>query len=366
MISRRRARFLVLLVFAWFYGALLFLYPKSFRLRYSAELRRDFFNLSREALREGGVLGVARVWAQAFSALVLTAIRQRSITSPSLPMERRVASAVVMMAQVVLIAIVVAMVSFWQAPPYEAPRLVSEHKQPGQAPTYQASGAIWLTEKPNSNRVRVQNAGAGGYFLRPPGVPEQIETIREATLSRPVAKEVIRRLDLRKKPAELLDNLAVETGMQIIGLTPSQENWDAAELTYTDTDPQRAERIRDAVGRVAFEGSNRIGYTKSSIPERPGVPPPSKSALRNGLLTLAVGLVLCLILKRREFMYVLSNRGAVRDAIYYLWETRYAYYLSLGQTISAKATVAVRLFVAVALSVASLVGGGRSKPAPFD
>jgi hypothetical protein len=69
MISRRRVRFLVLVVCAWLYVALLILYPKAFRLRYSRELRRDFFGLSREALREGGILGVVRVWSQAFSAL---------------------------------------------------------------------------------------------------------------------------------------------------------------------------------------------------------------------------------------------------------------------------------------------------------
>src|ERR687894_564641 len=113
MISRHRARFLVLLVFAWFYGALLLLYPKSFRLRYSAELRRDFFGLSREALQEGGYLGLARVWAYAFSTLALTGIRQKRNT---LPMEQRVASAMVMMLQVAVVAVIVAMVSFWLAP----------------------------------------------------------------------------------------------------------------------------------------------------------------------------------------------------------------------------------------------------------
>ena len=116
--TSRRGRFLVLLVIAWFYGALLFLYPKSFRLRYSAELRRDFFGLSREALREVGILGVLRVWAYAFSSLALTGIRRRRNT---LPMERRVASAMVMMLQVAVVAVIVAMVSFWQAPPYATP-----------------------------------------------------------------------------------------------------------------------------------------------------------------------------------------------------------------------------------------------------
>jgi hypothetical protein len=371
MISRRRARFLVLLVFAWFYGALLFLYPKSFRLRYSAELRRDFFSLSREALREGGILGVVRVWAYAFSALVLTAIRQRRIT---LPMEQRVASAMVMVLQVAVIAVIVAMVSFWQAPPYAAPHPVAMTKQPGETPTYKARGYVWLTEKPNSKRVHVVKSGGASYDLRPPGRPEKVEAIKSATHTPSVAKEVIRRLELQMKPAELLDNLAIETKEWQDPPIPKHYashgccylKSTSVTRTYKDTDPERAQRIVDMVGKVAFESSSRIGYEKARVPETPASPHPSKIALRNGLLTLVVGLALCLILKRRELKYVLSTRGAVRDATYYLWGRGYAYYLSLGQRISAKATAAVGIFLTVALSVASLIGGGGSKPAPFD
>ena len=164
MISRRRGRFLVLLVCAWFYGALLFLYPKSFRLRYAAELRRDFFGLSREALREGGVLGVLRVWTQAFSALVLTAIRRRRI----LPMEQRVASAMVMMLQVAVVAVIVGMVSIWQAPTYKGSDHGATAKQPSEPLMDKARGAIWLTEKPNTKRVRVSKPHGAGYFITPP------------------------------------------------------------------------------------------------------------------------------------------------------------------------------------------------------
>ena len=363
MISRRRARFLVLLIFAWFYGALLFLYPKSFRLRYSAELRRDIFGLSREALREGGILGVVRVWAHAFSALVLTGIRQRRNT---LPMERRVAGAMVMMLQVAVVAVIVAMVSFWQAPTYNPPPPVASTKQPGDM--HKARGYVWMAHTPNGRNHRVETWKWGGLALDPPGMPEQLEAIKNAIHTRSTAKEVIRRLDLQMKPAELLDNLAIETE-EIPGdpgLRPRPAIF--VERTYKDTDRDRAERILDMVGKVAFENNDSLGYQKSKvfIPVPPASPPPPNNALRNGLLTLAIGWALCLILKRREFKYVLSNRGAVRDATYYLWGKGYAYYLSLGQTISAKATVAVRLFVAVALSVASMVGGGGSKPAPFD
>jgi hypothetical protein len=44
----------LLAVLARLYGALLVLYPKAFRRRYSAEMRRDFRELMREGLEEGG------------------------------------------------------------------------------------------------------------------------------------------------------------------------------------------------------------------------------------------------------------------------------------------------------------------------
>jgi len=37
------------------YGALLVLYPKAFRRRYEAEMRRDFRELMREGLEEGAL-----------------------------------------------------------------------------------------------------------------------------------------------------------------------------------------------------------------------------------------------------------------------------------------------------------------------
>jgi hypothetical protein len=377
MIFRRRGRFLVLLVCAWFYGTLLFLYPKSFRLRYSAELRRDFFGLSREALREGGILGVVRVWAHAFSALALTGIRQRRNT---LPMEQRVASAMVMMVQVAVVAVIVAMVSIWMAPPHKAPDPVATDKQTREPLMKKARGYIWLTERPDTKRVRVAKPGGASYSINPPGRPEKIEAVKNATHTPSVAKEVIRRLDLQMKPAELLDNLAIETKEYVDEPIPKDFashgccylKSTLVTRTYKDTDLKRARRILDMVGKVAFENSDSIGYEKARIrqpppiPVTPESPQPPNNALRSGLLTLAYGWALCLILKRREFKYALSNRGAIKDAGYYLWETKYAYYLSLSQTASAKVTTAVGFLITLVLSIASMVGGGGSKPAPFD
>jgi hypothetical protein len=58
------------------YSALLVLYPKAFRRRYSEEMRRDFSELLREGLEEGGAKELVKVWAQAHSDLVLTALKE--------------------------------------------------------------------------------------------------------------------------------------------------------------------------------------------------------------------------------------------------------------------------------------------------
>ena len=72
--ERRRGTTLLLAASARLYGALLALYPKAFRHRYAAEMRRDFRELSREGLEEGGGVELARVWTSALSDLALTAL----------------------------------------------------------------------------------------------------------------------------------------------------------------------------------------------------------------------------------------------------------------------------------------------------
>jgi len=99
---------------AWLYGALLVLYPKAFRRRYGAEMRRDFRELMREGFEEGGASElVRRVLAQALPDLVLTALKER-ITMPA-----GAARANVMVA-VALVAVVVTMASLLLEPTHEA------------------------------------------------------------------------------------------------------------------------------------------------------------------------------------------------------------------------------------------------------
>jgi hypothetical protein len=73
----RRLADLLLAASEWLYGGLLSLYPRAFRRRYAEEMRRDFADLSREGLEEGGRTELLRVWGGAFSDLALSALAER-------------------------------------------------------------------------------------------------------------------------------------------------------------------------------------------------------------------------------------------------------------------------------------------------
>ena len=110
---------------AWLYGALLVLYPKAFRRRYEAEMRRDFRELSREGLQEGGTTELVGVWVQAFSDLVLTALKERSTllaarSAYSLAVDPRIAVRAMVVA-VVLVAVAVTLASSTRTRPTRLP-----------------------------------------------------------------------------------------------------------------------------------------------------------------------------------------------------------------------------------------------------
>jgi capsular polysaccharide biosynthesis protein len=155
-----------------------------------------------------------------------------------------------------------------------------------QAPTYEAYAQVWVDQK--------QGTGKGKIQLIPNApTPETLraltQTVIHAIDSRPIAQEAIQRLGLQMEPAELLDNLTIE----------QVENTSFIVLTYEDTDPVRAQRIVNTVGQVSSElisersaaGSNLTAnvFEEAMVPESPVSPQP----LRNGLLTLVIGVVLC-------------------------------------------------------------------------
>jgi capsular polysaccharide biosynthesis protein len=242
---------LLLATSAWLYGALLVLYPKVFRRRYSEEMRRDFRELMLEGLAEGGAKELVIVLAQAFSDLVLTALKERSTllaarSAYSLSVDPRIA--VRAMVAVVLVAVAVTGASFLQTP------------------TYEASANVLVAQKQGLTLMSTY-----------------------AIDSRPVAEKAIGRLGLQMEPAELLDNLTVEQ-------VEDTSYTSFIVLTYEDTVPERAQRIANTVSEVSSEFSSERSSTfrdtvweKAALPESPVSPHP----LRNGLLTLVIGLMLC-------------------------------------------------------------------------
>jgi len=168
-----------------------------------------------------------------------------------------------------------------------------------QTPKYEASAQVWVDQKQGPQQTNL--AGSGEMILTDPkGLQALIGGMVNATGSRTLAEETIRRLGLRMEPAELLDNLTVE---QI-------ENTSFIVLTYEGTDPVQAKQIANTVGEVSSEvisersvaGSKlrALVYEEAPVPTTPVSPKP----LRNGLNTLVVGLALSAAL--------MAGRGVLR------------------------------------------------------
>jgi capsular polysaccharide biosynthesis protein len=262
--AQRRGTNLLLAASGRLYGALLAFYPRAFRRRYAGEMRRDFADLSREGLEEGGGAELARVWGAAFSDLALTALQERGTAmsrSAFLPVGPRVAAGALV--AIVLIAATVAAASLTETPRYEA----------------------------SSTLLIGQDKGIrGGIALesRVEGLQQLTQTVAAATESRPIAEETIERLELSTTPDVFLERLKAEP----------IEATQFIELSYTDTDPQRARVVTNAVGDVLSERVSEVGQGDSRITailwERAPIPeePESPNPLRDGLLALVSGLLI--------------------------------------------------------------------------
>ena len=271
---RVSAALLLLAASAWLYGALLVLYPKAFRHRYSEEMRRDFRELLQEGLEERGATELVRVLAQALSDLVLNGAQGEEHHAGD---EERVLlvrgpedSCEGDGGAVVLVAVTVTLAS--------STRML----------TYEASAQVLVDQEQGDQQMNL--AGSGEE------IQTVILTMVQAIDSRPVAEEVIGRLGLRMEPAELLDKLTFE---QVKSPIEQVVGGNLIRLTYEGTDPVEATKFVNTVGEVSSEfisersaaGSNITAtvYDKAVVPDSPVSPNP----LRTGLLTLVIGLVLC-------------------------------------------------------------------------
>jgi capsular polysaccharide biosynthesis protein len=160
-----------------------------------------------------------------------------------------------------------------------------------RTPTYEASAQVWVDWQQGDQQTYVTRGGEEIQPLPPRGEGLQtiILTMIHAIDSRAVAKEAIQRLGLQMDPSELLDNLTVE----------QLENTSFIVLSYEAANPKRAQQIANTVGEVSSEliseRSVADSKLKATVYEAASVPVShvSPHPLRNGLLTLAIGLVLC-------------------------------------------------------------------------
>ena len=159
-----------------------------------------------------------------------------------------------------------------------------------QTPTYEASALVSVVQKEGIEARQMELlAGKIQAIPNAPAGEVLAPTLTDATEPRPVAEEVIRRLGLEMAPSELLDNLTVE---QVEGTS-------FLRLTYEGTDVAVATDIVNTMAEVSSERlTNTAGgdltasvYEKARVPDYPT--PVSPKPLRNGLLTLVIGLMLC-------------------------------------------------------------------------
>jgi len=125
--------------------------------------------------------------------------------------------------------------------------------------------------------------------------PARVDELQALTLSaldiittRPVAEEATSGLGLPMDPDAVLENLTVEP----------TESGQLIELTYTDTDAERAQQVVDAMGEVASEqisAQPMSGHDiKATVVEVASVPrtPEEPDPLRNGILAAVMGTML--------------------------------------------------------------------------
>ncbi len=147
-----------------------------------------------------------------------------------------------------------------------------------QPPVYEASISILVG----------QERGIAANPLEVNGLVDVTETVALAVSSRPIAEPVIEQEDLNTDPETFLANLEVNAA----------EDTQFITVSYSDSDPERAQRVVNAVGdvfsqRIAQVNPGDSGIT-AAVWERAAVPnePVSPEPLRDGLIALMVSAML--------------------------------------------------------------------------
>jgi capsular polysaccharide biosynthesis protein len=151
-----------------------------------------------------------------------------------------------------------------------------------QTPTYESSVLILVGEKTTGDTNSAPDVA---------DLQELTLTVAKAVPTTPVAEAVVERLEAPPEGG----------AGAVLGNTSAEPDPGTAfvNVSYRDSDPMRAHLIANTVGEVSSElvsersaaGSNITAtvWGKATLPETPVSPHP----LRNGLLTLVIGLMLC-------------------------------------------------------------------------
>ena len=199
---------------------------------------------------------MARVWGAAFSDLAITALMERSAVLPRISAR---ATGVI-----VLMAATVAMASSILPPQYEASAKVKVVQGP------LPEGQLVLL---GSNVEEFQ---------------QFVQTMVARIQTRLVAEEVIQREGLDTTPQAFVKNLTVE----------QSESTLTVDISYKSPDPQEAQRVVNAVSDVSSERLSGISAgsagIKAKVWQHAAVAAVSPNPLRNGLLVLVSGLLVCM------------------------------------------------------------------------
>jgi capsular exopolysaccharide synthesis family protein len=148
-----------------------------------------------------------------------------------------------------------------------------------QEPRYEASIQILVGQRSDVNPT---------FALSVLDLQQLTSTMSRAVNTRPVAEAVTRRLNLSMTPEDLLANLDSE----------ALEETQFIEVTYRDSDPQRAERVVNAIGEAFSEQVSNASVSASAVTatvwERATVPeePISPNPVRRTFFGLVIGVIL--------------------------------------------------------------------------
>jgi capsular polysaccharide biosynthesis protein len=146
-----------------------------------------------------------------------------------------------------------------------------------QTPVYQTSAMILVG----------QDRGIVGDPSQTVNLQQLTLTMSEAVATRPVTQPVVEELGLRGSPESLIANTRVE-------VIPETQ---FIEVSYTDTDSQRAQRVVNAIAdqfiAQVSEVSPNVGAVSAIVWERATVPtsPISPNPMRNGLIGFVLGII---------------------------------------------------------------------------